>query len=151
MDWKQLIEKGKPRITTINVDMDYVDADGRPVVEPYDVVWLSNGEWLGIEAEIPEPPVPRTLAGPGGTKQPNRDDVVYRQQLAAALNERAFRRLALAFMKADTGKQSSVEEWVAAVKQIDARVSNTLMMKLADHALNGKATVEAAAGTFRSE
>ena len=151
MDWKQLLEKGKPKITTINVDMDYCDADGKPVVEPYEIVWLSNGEWLGIEAEVPEPAVPRTLVGQGGVKLPNREDLTYRQDLEAVRNERAFRRLALAFVKAGVEMPPTVEERVAVIKQIDARVANTLMAKLAEHAFNGKAEVEATADTFRRE
>lgn len=145
MDWKTLIAQAAPVIVTVEVELPY----GRTLNVP--IGTLSYGEWLGVEAELPEPPVPRTLAGAGGVKLPNRDDVDFRQKLAAVSEERAYRRLALALEKGGTKLLGDTPgEKAQTIKtELDAGVSNALLIFLASAAMGGKATAEAAADTFR--
>lgn len=145
MDWKQLAAKAAPVVVNVHVELPY----GREMDIPLST--LSYGEWMAIEAAIPEPAIPRTLAGPGGTKVPNRDDVQFRAELARVNEERAYRRLALALQKGGTDIPGATPaEQVEHLKaELDAGVSNALLVFLASAAMNGKAAAEAAADTFR--
>ena len=145
MDWKRLITQAAPTRVTVNVELPY---ERTVAVE---ISTLSYAEWLGVETECPEPVIPRTLAGPNGTKLPNREDLKYRQDLAAVQEERAYRRLALALEKGGTAVPgATAADKAAAIKaELDAGVANALMVFLANAAMGGRATAEAAADTFR--
>lgn len=145
MDWKTLKASAAPVVVTVNVELPY----GRDL--PVQVGTLSYGEWLGVESECPEPVVPRTLPGPNNTKLPNREDLAYRQALAAVQEERAYRRLALALEKGGmTIPGASAQEKAQAIKsELDAGVSNALLVFLANAAMGGKAQAEQSAETFR--
>jgi hypothetical protein len=145
MDWKSLTSKAAPVVVNVRVELSYDRVIDVPIGT------LTYGDWLGVDAELPEPPVPRTLAGVGGTKQPNRDDVKYREELARVMEERNYRRLALALEKGGTVIPGITPgEKAAAIKaEMDAGVANALMVFIAGAAMQGKASVEAAADTFQ--
>lgn len=145
MDWKQLTAQAAPVVITVRVELAY----DRVIEVP--IGTLTYGDWLGIDAECVEPPVPRTLVGAGGVKQPNRDDVKYREELARVMEERNYRRLALALEKGGTVIPGNTPgEKAAAIKaEMDAGVANALMVFIASAAMQGKATADAAADTFR--
>jgi hypothetical protein len=150
MDWKALTSRAAPVVVNVRVEMAYGE-NGEPRTLDIPLNTLSYGEWMGVEAEVPEPAVPRTLAGVGGVKLPNKDDIAYRAALSAANEERAYRRLALALEKGGMViPGASAKEKAAAIKdELDAGVSNALLTFLATAAMGGKATAESAADTFR--
>ena len=152
MDWKTLKKHAAPVVVTVRVELAYGEGDKLRTLDiPLNT--LSYGEWMGIETEVPEPAVPRTLTGVGGVKLPNREDVAYRRDLAAAQEERAYRRLALALEKGGMSIPGNTpSEKAREIKDnLDAGVSNALLTFLATAAMGGKATAEAAADTFRTD
>lgn len=158
MDWKALTAQAAPVVVTVRVELPYLSDEPvnegeqpkpRAIVIPLGT--LSYGEWMKAEAMTPEPAIPQTLAGPGNSKLPNRDDVKYRAALSDATEKRAYLRLAMALEKGGMAiPGSSLEAKAAIVRdELDAGVANALLTFLATAAMNGKATAEAAADTFR--
>lgn len=145
MDWNTLKANAAPVVVTVNVELPY----GRELAVP--LATLSYGRWMQAETMVPEPAVPRTLAGPGGTKVQNPQDVKYRQELAEANEKRAYIRLAMALE--DGGMSitgSTIEEKAMAVRnELDAGVANALLVFLAQAAMQGKAQATSAADGFR--
>lgn len=147
MDWKALIAQAAPVIVTVEVELPY----GRTLNVP--IGTLSYGEWMQAELAVPEPPIPRTLAGSGGQKLPNRDDVTYKAALAAATEKRAYLRLAAALEKGGTELPgATLEDKSAAVRdEMDAGVANALLVFLASSVMQARAQAAESAGMFRGE
>jgi hypothetical protein len=150
MDWKSLTSKAAPVVVNVRVELPY-GGNEQPRTVDVPISTLSYGRWMKAESMVPEPAVPRTLAGPGGTKQPNLSDVTYKAALADAHEKRAYIRLAMSLQ--DAGMDipgESLEEQAAAIRDsLDAGVANALLMFLATAAMNGKAQAESAADGFR--
>jgi hypothetical protein len=147
MDWKTLKAQLAPAQVTVTVELPYERT------LQVTLGTLSYGEWMAVELAVPAPPVPRTIAGANGVKLPNQADVDYQQKLARVNEERAYRRLALALEKGGTviPGADEAEKAQAIQRDLDAGVSNALLVWLTNAAMSGKVTAEAAAATFRSE
>lgn len=147
MDWKQLIAQAAPVVVTVEVELPY----GRTLNIPLGT--LSYGEWMQAELAVPEPAIPRTLTGPGGQKIPNRDDVTYKAALAAAVEKRAYLRLAAALEKGGTVLPgATLEDKAASVRdEMDAGVANALLVFLAGAVMQARAQAADNAGMFRGE
>lgn len=147
MDWKALIAQAAPVIVTVEVELPY----GRTLNVPLGT--LSYGEWMQAELAVPEPAIPRTLAGAGGQKLPNRDDVAYKAALAAAVEKRAYLRLAAALEKGGTALPGvTLEDKAASVRdEMDAGVANALLVFLASAVVQARAQAAENAGMFRGE
>ncbi len=145
MDWKQLTAQAGPVVVNVHVELPYDRALDVPLGT------LSYGAWMQAESMVPEPAIPRTLAGPGGTKQPNPADISYRAALAEANEKRAYLRLAISLQDAGMNiPGESLEEKAKAIRDsLDAGVANALLVFLASAAMQGKAQAETAADGFR--
>ena len=144
MDWQTL----KAQLAPAKVDV--------VVFLPYDreltitLGTLSYGEWVGVEAELLEPPVPMTRMV-GTEKKPNPEDVTYRAELARVNEERAYRRLVIALEKGGTAiPGATLADKARALRDdLDAGVTNALLTFLGNAARQGIAVTESTAATFR--
>lgn len=114
---------------------------------------LSWFEWQRVEFEVPVPAAPKTLPGPNGTKLPNDRDVTYLAEVAKVSDERGYRRLAAALVKAGNRIPGDTEEaWADFLRHhMDAGIAFSLIQFLLSAALGGAARAETRAAAFHGD
>lgn len=107
-------------------------------------------EWNEIGAAVRNPAVPTNRVGANGERLPNPYDPVYQQDIARAEEERQYRRLALALVKAGNAiPGASLEEQASNLRDaVGMDIANALLGLLAEMVSKGRARLEARAESF---
>lgn len=134
-------------IVNVNLETRY----GRKLRVP--LYLLSYHEWNEIGDQVPDPVVPRTLVDKAGNKTPNIYDVSYQAKRRKAEEERLYRRLVTALVRAGNRiPGDTFEAQVAAFREkAETGVVNALVSVLVEAAMKGEALIEQRLDTFRDE